>query len=279
MIKGDITDGALLEEALKDIDVLIHLAAAMGGSLLSRDEFHRINVLGTETILNAAEKAGVKKILHFSSAGVLGSVKKNEIADELYPLHPISAYDKTKLEGERIALSEAPKDVDVLVIRPGWVYGPGDRRTFKLIQAIAKKRFALFTQGIELQTPIYIDDLLQGILLVMERGKSGEIYNLAGDEILNVRKMVETIGAATGRHIPKLRIPRFALQVVALTMEKAFRLFKREAPLTRGKLAFFIHPKPLSIEKAKKDLGYAPQINFSMGMEKAILWYREHGWL
>ena len=279
IVEGDIGNEGRLIEALKEIDILFHLAAALGGSPLGLDEFRRINLEGTQHALRAASRAGVPKVIHFSSAGVLGSVEAGKTAGEDYPTHPISAYDITKLEGEQVALQNARKNLDVRVIRPGWVYGPGDRRTFKLIKAIAHKRFFLVTKGKAWQTPVFVDDLVAGTLLVADKGESGEIYNISGPEVLTVRKIVETIGAATGQRIPRFTLPLFPVRVAAWSMENAFRLFKREAPLTRGKLAFFIYPKPLSIDKALYALGYAPQIDFQTGMTHTVRWCRDQGWL
>ncbi len=279
VFEGDIGNERVLEDALRDTDVLFHLAAALGASLIHRNEFYRINAVGTEKVLDAAFKAGVKKAVHFSSAGVLGAVQNNEAANESYPPHPISTYDQSKLEGEKIALKRAKEGKPVLVIRPGWVYGPGDRRTFKLIRAIARRKFILVTRGLAHQTPIYIDDLLQGVLQCLEKGRDGEIYNIAGDEVLTVRQIVENIAVATNSTIPKLTLPLFPTKVAAWKLEKTFGLFKKEAPLTSGKLAFFIHPKPLSIQKAARELGFIPQTHFQEGMAQTVNWYREQGWL
>jgi nucleoside-diphosphate-sugar epimerase len=276
---GDIGDKKVMEDALRGVDVLFHLAAALGGSLIDKNEFFRINASGTQNVLEAAFNAGVKKVLHFSSAGVLGSVKNNEAADEGYPTGPISAYDQSKLAGEKIALNHAKEGKPVVVIRPGWVYGHGDRRTFKLIRAIALKKFILVTRGQAHQTPVFIDDLLQGVMMCVEQGRYGEIYNIAGDEVLTVRQIVEDIAIATNSSIPKMTLPLFPTKVAAWKLEKAFRLFHKEAPLTSGKLAFFIHPKPLSIQKAARELGYVPQTNFKTGIVQAVAWYRKHGWL
>jgi dihydroflavonol-4-reductase len=279
IIQGDITDPDSFKEALKGTDVLFHMAAALGASLISKKEFSQINAEGTANILRAAKEAGVKKIIHFSSAGVFGSVKKNERADENYPLNPINTYDKTKLEGENIAIRLKEQGMNIIILRPGWVYGPGDRRTFKLIKAIANKRFMLVTRGKAWQTPVFIDDLIKGIFLSLEKGKSGEIYHLAGAEVLTVKEMAETIAHCTETRIPLIFIPLFKAVPAAWIMEKIFSLFKKEAPLTRGKLSFFIHPKPLSIKKAQDELGYTPQIDFKTGMARTVDWYRENNWL
>ena len=279
VVRGDIRDFKVLRQALEGTDVLFHLAASLGSALISEDEFYQINVHGTRNILKAAQAQNIKKIVHLSSAGVLGSVNKNEIAEEDYPLNPMSIYDKSKLEGEKVALRMALEGMNIIVIRPGWVYGPGDRRTFKLIESIANKKFVLVTKGETWQTPIYIQDLLEGILLCAEKGQKGEIYHLSGGEVLRVREMVEIIASATGKKIPPFTLPLFPVKLAAWSLEKIFFLFRKEAPLNRAKLSFFIHPKPLSIKKAEKELGFAPQKNFKEGMALTVDWYRKNHWL
>jgi len=276
---GDITAPDSLIRSMEGADTVFHLAAALGASLIGADDFKRINVEGTKNTLTAAQKAGVKNFIHFSSAGVLGAVKNENTASEDYPCAPKNIYDQTKLDGEQIALNGSWEGLNVKVIRPGWVYGPGDRRTFKLIKAIAHKKFMLVSQGKIRQTPVYIDDLIHGTMLCSEKGKNGEIYNLTGNEVLTVKQMAEIIAQAAGTRIPKIRLPKIPTVGAAWILEKTFRLFHREAPLTMGKLAFFFHPKPLSIEKSIEQLGYTPKIGFHDGTTLAIAWYRQNGWL
>lgn len=278
-VKGSIESVEEWQHALDGQDALFHLAAALGGSLLSEEEFRLTNTEGTRNVLRAAQKAGVKKTVHFSSAGVLGTVRPGHAADETTPVCPQSIYDRTKLEAEKIALSAAGGGLPLVVVRPGWVYGPGDTRTFKLIKAIARKRFILVSGGRTRQTPVHIDDLLEGVILSLDKGKSGEVYHLAGGEILSVRDIAENIAEAAGSSIPGVSLPLLPAKLAAWKLETAFKLIGKEAPLTRGKLAFFIHPKPLAIDKAVQELGYAPQIGFKTGIAKTVLWYREHGWL
>jgi len=279
IVRGDINDFQTLSKALKGTDILFHLAAALGSSLIKKKEFFKINALGTKSVLKAAHEAGVKRVIHFSSAGVLGSVKDNQVATENFHLNPQDVYDKSKLEGEKEALLSAQEGMDVVIIRPGWVYGPGDRRTFRLIKAIAKKRFILVTKGNALQTPIFIQDLINGVLLCVEKGKKGEIYHLAGSEILKVKDIVKSIASATGTKIPPFSLPLFPVKLTAYFIGKIYSLLNKEAPLNLSKLAFFIHPKPLSIQKAKKELKFSPKTNFKEGLIKTVSWYRDQGWL
>jgi nucleoside-diphosphate-sugar epimerase len=279
IVEGDITNPDSLQGIFEGFDIVFHCAAALGASILSESDFFRINADGTKNVLQAAKKACVPKIVHFSSAGVLGSVEEDEAVREDVPLNPQNTYDRSKLEGENIARRSAEKGMNIIIVRPGWVYGPGDRRTFKLVKAIAKKRFVLITKGEALQTPVHIDDLVDGVFLCAEKGQRGQIYHIAGSEVLTVKGIVTAIASATGSKIPQVSLPLFPVRVVASSMERTFALFKKEAPLTRGKLSFFIHPKPLAIQKAKQELGYAPKINFAEGISQTVEWYKAHDWL
>lgn len=278
-VRGDIADRDLLEKELRGTDTLFHLASALGSALIPRAEFFRVNVHGTRTVLEAAAAAGVKIVIHFSSAGVLGHVRKGDIAAEDYPLRPKDVYDRSKLEGEMIALEFARQGLDVRVIRPGWVYGPEDRRTFKLVRAVVRGRLVLPGSGRTLQTPVHISDLMAGTLLCHEFGRRGEIYHLAGDEALSVRDITAAIARAADRKPPRLRLPLLPVKIGACLMGGAFRLFKREAPVNMSRLAFFIHAKPLDIRKATLELGYRPKMKFEEGMRHTVRWYRNEGWL
>lgn len=279
IVEGDITNPDSLKGLFREVDILFHCAAALGASVLSEGDFFRINAEGTKNVLQASKEAGVPKIVHFSSAGVLGSVEGGEVASEGYDPNPQNSYDRSKLEGERIARRFAEEGMDITIVRPGWVYGPGDRRTFKLIKAIAKNRFMLVTRGNTLQTPVHIGDLVEGVLLCTEKGQGGQIYHIAGSEVLRVKDIVTAIASATGSKIPPVSLPLLPVKIAASALEKAFAVFKKEAPLTRGRLSFFIHPKPLAIQKARQKLGYAPKISFSEGILETVEWSKAHNWL
>ena len=278
-IEGHIRNLTLLKEALSGTDVLFHLASALGASQIGRREFYAVNADGTRAVLEAARETGVRKVIHFSSAGALGHVLKGEIAGEDYPPDPRDLYDKSKLAGEQVAQDFARQGMDVVIIRPGWVYGPEDRRTLKLIRAIARGRYVLVSKGKTLQTPVFVLDLIQGTMLCAENGRKGEIYHLAGPEVLTVKIMVETIASAAGKKIPRFTIPLLPARCAAWLLGKTFSLFKKEAPLNPSRLSFFIHPKPLSSQKAVRELGYSPKINFHKGMFQTVAWYKEAGWL
>jgi nucleoside-diphosphate-sugar epimerase len=277
--QGDVRDESLAARAVEGVDVVFHLAAALGASRLGEEEFLAVNAGGTRAVLEAARKAGVQRAVHFSSAGVLGHVAGNEAVEEAHPLDPRDAYDRSKLAGERAALEIGGAGLDVVVVRPGWVYGPGDRRSFKLIRAIGRGRFLMVGRGRAKQTPVYVDDLVLGTMLAAAKGRRGEIYNLAGPEVLTVKAMAEEIAAACGRKLPRIAVPLGPTKAAAWALGKAFGAVGREAPLNPSRLAFFLHPKPLRIDKARAELGFAPQVAFKEGMARTVAWCRANGWL
>ncbi len=279
IVSGDVGDTVLLKKSLRGSDVLFHLAAALGASRIGGEEFLRINAGGTESVLSSAREAGVRKSVHFSSAGVIGKVSRGDLADEGYPLDPRNVYDRTKLEGEKIALRHASEGMDVVIVRPGWAYGPGDRRTLKLIKSIDRGRFFMVARGVGRQTPVFVNDLVEGTIVASTRGKRGEIYHLAGREVLGVERMAELIAAACGKKIPRFSLPFIPAKFAAFVLEKLFGMAGREAPLSRSKLSFFVDPKAMSIHKAERELGYSPRTDFAEGIGLTVAWYRENGWL
>jgi len=278
IVHGDVRDPGPWKDALRETDVVFHLAAALGASRLSEAEFIGTNAGATETLLRAAIEAGVPRIVHVSSAGVIGSVRPGETADESYPPNPRNAYDRSKLEAEKIARRIASGGNDVIIVRPGWAYGPGDRRTLKLIRSICRRRFIPVAPSRGRQTPVFIDDLALGILLAAEKGKAGETYHLAG-EILTVGAMAAAIAEACGVRIPPVSLPLPPMKAAAWIMGKAWGLAGREAPLSPSRMSFFAHPKALSSEKARRELGFRPAVDFKTGMARTVAWYRAQGWI
>jgi dihydroflavonol-4-reductase len=279
LFQGDIRDGAALETGMKGVDVVFHLAAAVGSSVTDSRAFHEVNVSGTQAVLAAAQRTKVRRVVHFSSIGALGRVGVGETAGEDYPPAPRTLYDKTKLAAEEAARRAVAAGLDVVVIRPGWVYGPHDRRTFKFIRAICRGRFALVAGAPGRQTPVFIDDLIAGVLLAADRGRAGALYHLAGDEILTPEEMARIVASACGVAVPRLKLPRIVAEAAAFILEKAFAQVKKEAFLNRAKLSFFLDDKAMSSARAKNEIGFKPETDFRAGCALTVAWYRQNGWL
>jgi dihydroflavonol-4-reductase len=276
---GDIQDERALRAAMQGVDAVFHLAAAVGSAVTDRRAFQAVNAGGTRAVLRAARAARVGRVVHCSSIGVLGAVRDGETAAEDYPPAPRTLYDRTKLAAEEAARAAAAAGLGVVILRPGWVYGPGDRRTFKFFRAVCRRRAALISGARGRQTPVYIDDLVSGVLLAAAQGRPGAVYHLAGDEVLTAEAMTRMAAEACGVAPPRLHLPLALARPAALMLEKAFALAGREAPFNRGKLAFFSDSKAMSSQRARTELGFVPRTDFRSGVRLAIAWYRENGWL
>lgn len=276
---GDLLDKSSLGEAVKEVDAVFHLAGALGGSILSTDVFFDVNAKGTENILKACEDSGIRRFIHCSSVGVLGDID-GPPAKEDYPCNPSDPYEESKLEGEKIALSFAKKGMPIVVVRPTWVYGPGDRRTLKLFRAIQRKRFFMVGDGKTFEHPVYISDLIDGMALLLEREiRAGEIFHIGGEEIVTIEELCNLIAAGLGVKIPGFRLPVGPVKLAGGLIEGIYKVFGREAPISPGKIGFFLKNRAYDISKAKRILGYFPKVRLKEGLPVTIRWYRDHGFL
>ena len=133
---GDITDKNSIKAAVKGIDVVYHIAALFRQARFPDRVYWQVNVQGTQNMLEAGYEEGVKRFVHCSTIGVLGHIT-NPPADETYPYNPGDVYQRSKCEGEKIALKFfRDKEFPVVVARPTAIYGPGDMRLFKLFKYV-----------------------------------------------------------------------------------------------------------------------------------------------
>jgi dihydroflavonol-4-reductase len=274
---GSITDPSAMAHCLEGIDVLFHLATALGNRIITDDEFFNINREGTRTVLDAAARCGVKKAIHYSSAGVYGKSSGFTAQKEDDPLSPVDVYERSKLAGEEVALSFSQR-MDIVVLRPGWVYGEGDRRTFKLIKQINSGLFFIAGSGKINHSPIYVEDLVKASVLAVDKGANGEIYNV-GFGMVPVEAMVETIAGSLSKKIFPIKFPIWMVYPPAFLLGKLFAVMGKEAPVSPAKLAFFMRGKPLDSSKLLNDFGIESFTSFAGGIERTVSWYRENGWL
>lgn len=276
---GDVTSPASLPAALAGADTVFHLASALGATPFGPQGFFAVNAEGTRHVLAAARAAGTRRIIHCSSVGVLGNIQ-GPPAGEDAPLRPEDDYERSKALGEEIAGGEAAAGLPVLIVRPGWAYGPGDRRTFKLMRAIAVRRFFFVGDGSTREHPVFIDDLTTGLARCRTADLApGEIITIAGDEIVTIEDLCSRIARAIEVPLTRLHVPREPLRTVARLLEVAFKAVGREAPLTRAKVDFFLKHRAYDTAKAKRLLGFAPLVRLDEGLPRTISWYRAQGWL
>jgi nucleoside-diphosphate-sugar epimerase len=272
-----VDDKQSINNLLRGIDIVFHLAAAQHEMNIPDKVFWDVNVAGTRNLLDASVQNGVKRFVHGSTIGVYG-VLDGKI-DENSPCNPDNIYGKTKLEGEKLVLSYKEK-LPVTVVRIPETYGPGDRRLLKLFKAVQKKVFGLIGKGQNLHHLIYVEDLVDGFLLAANNGNAvGKLFLLSGEKPITTDEMVRTVANSIGGSFPKFRFPLAPLWVIATIIESIFRPLGIQPPIHRRRMDFFRKSFTLVNEKAVKEIGFKPKISFEQGAKLTAEWYKQHGLL
>ncbi|MBW2493938.1 MAG: NAD-dependent epimerase/dehydratase family protein, partial [Deltaproteobacteria bacterium] len=169
IVIGDIADSGAVAELVSGADAVIHLVSNFRTASGPPESYHRVNVLGTRTVLEACREAGVGRLIHCSTIGVHGDVRSTP-ANESSPFNPGDLYQETKLEAEelvRAAAAQSPPDI--VIVRPCSMYGPGDMRMLKMFKMLSKRVFFLVGPCAENFHAVYIDDVVDGFVQILDR--------------------------------------------------------------------------------------------------------------
>lgn len=268
----DLRDASALAQALDGIEVVFHLASVHLDVHASYDEFKAVNVSAVERLVDLCGVARVRRLVHVSSVGVYGHVVSPP-ANENAPLDPQNDYERTKLAGERVARSAAARaNLDLVILRPSWVYGEGCPRTEKLLRAVRKGRFFYIGNGANLRHPLYIEDFLAALLLAADADSTiaGKTFNVAGPEWLSLERLVATAAQALEVPAPRLHIPRWLGFGTGWAAEQAGALLHVHPPISRRTLAFFENDNAFDIGAARRDLGFEPRVSWLEGVRHIV---------
>jgi len=271
IVVGDIRDSAM-HAAIADVDTVIHCAATIGSSSISREVLCSTNVEGTRNLVNAIKDSpNLQRFVHISTVAVVGETDPRTPAHEETPCRPLDAYGETKLLAEQIVLDAAIAGFPAVIARPMWIYGSGSLITTNLFRKIALRKLPMIGPARNTMQPVAIDDAVAGVLkCAVTDGIEGRIYNIAGPEILTIRSMCETIAQAMGTTLPRLSVPLAAAIPVARISELLFPVLGMTPLLTRKKLEFFLVNNSYSIERAGRELGWNPTITFERGVRQVV---------
>ncbi len=273
VIVGSLSDNSLLNNAVKNVDLIFHLAAAQHEMNIPDQKFWDVNVTGTKNLLEAAINSKVKRFIYGSTIGVYGSM--SGVIDENSPCNPTNIYGKTKLEAEKLVLSYNSK-LPTVAVRIPETYGPGDRRLLKAFKGIKKNMFFIIGKGKNLHHLIYVEDLIDGFLLAAKKDEAvGKVFLLGGPNPITTNEMVKIIAESLGAQVPKFHIPLIPMLFTAAVLENVLRPLGIQPPLHRRRMDFFVKSFSLSTEKAKKILGFNPSYNFRKGIDETRDWYNE----
>ena len=252
-VHGNILDSDLVNDLIKNVDVVVHFAAEshVDRSIAGSRDFIMTNVVGTHTLLEAARVNKISKFVHVSTDEVYGTIPTGSW-DENCPLLPNSPYSASKASSDLLVRSYArTHNLNVNVTRCSNNYGPYQfpEKVIPLFitNLMDNKKVPLYGEGLNVRDWLHVDDHCRGIYLVMESGRPGEIYNIGGGTELTNKELTELLLKAS---------------------DKDWSSVEQVEDRKGHDLRYSVN-----ISKISEELGYEPQVNFKSGLKDTIDWY------
>ncbi len=280
VVPGDLSRPESLSAAVEGIDVVYNIAALYRQAILPESVYRQVNAVGVGQLIEAAGRAGVRRVVHCSTVGVHGDIE-HPPANEDAPLRPDDVYQVSKVEGERIAREAGARaGIELVIARPSGIYGPGDRRLLKLFRGVARRRFVILGDGRIFYHLTYIDDLVEGFRLCGETpSAAGRTYILAGGEMPTLNELTALIAEEAHVPAPRIHAPVWPFWIAGAACEAICKPLGIEPPIYRRRVDFFTKSRAFDISRARAELGFAPTVGLREGIRKTLGWYRDRGWL
>lgn len=278
-VEADVSRTGPWQDRLGGADVVVHTAALVGMPS-STDRFWAVNTLGTHHVLQAAVRAGVRRVVLLSSVIVFGVEFPDGVTED-YPVRPTGVpYTDTKIAAEHVGLdTQIRSGIEVVIVRPGDVYGPGSRPwTVLPVRMIASRRIGVPGTGVH--SPVHVDDVVAGILLAADvAGAAGQIITLSGGVGVPTPEYFDHYARMLGhKRVP--RLPRAAMLAGAGVQAAAARRLGRSVELSPDAVRYLADRRgTYSVAKAREVLGWSPQIDLTEGMARTREWLLEQGLL
>lgn len=280
--RGEVYDERVIAGAMPGVQYIFHVAAAYRDPSIQDEMYTKVNYTSTLELAEAAlGLPSLRRFVHVSTVGVHGHVE-DPPADESYRFEPGDIYQQTKADAELWISSFArERSLPISIIRPAAIYGPGDRRLFKMFRMAKLPVFPLFGWGQGLFHMIHVEDLADILIRAALHPKAlGEVFIAGNAEPSRLRDIVRTIARELGN--PRIffaRFPALPLFLAADVCEKICRPLGIDPPLYRRRVAFFTKDRSFDTSKLRDVLGYRQSFSPEEGLRSTARWYREHGWL
>ncbi|MBI3946625.1 MAG: NAD-dependent epimerase/dehydratase family protein [Armatimonadetes bacterium] len=280
LVEGEITDREALRRAVRDVEVVHHLAGRLFAPGVPEAEYHRTHVEGTRALLAACrEQTGLKRLVHCSTTGVLG-VTGDRPAGEDAPAAPTNAYEATKWQSELLVRTSQQEGFPATIVRPGLVYGPGDLHLLGFFRSVQRGWFRPIGSRAVWFHPIYVDDLVDAFILGAEHPLAvGECFHVAGREPVTVAGLAAAIAVVLDTALPRGVLPLPVARAAATLGGLLPARLKPLAPLTPSRLDFLTHSRVYDTGKAQRLLGFTADTGLHTGLIRAVAWYRERSLL
>ncbi len=283
LFKGDLLDAGSLKKAARGTDAVFHVAAFAKPWAKDDQTFYRLNVDGALNVFHAALEAGVKRIVFTSTAGVISPSKDGVPSDETTPrwVEHFTHYERSKAKAEKEARKLAAKEgLEIITVNPTRVYGPGllsdSNGVTRMVKMYLEGKFRLIPgDGNSIGNYVFIDDVVEGHLKAMEKGRPGERYILGGENA-TFNEFFQILSQLTGKEQRLFKIPIPIIHFAARLMEIRADLTNKDPLLTPPWVRKYLYNWQLSTQKAEKELGYNPT-PLPEGLRKTVEWLRRVG--
>lgn len=233
-VEGRLEDASVLQEGLRGVDRVVHLAALVSFRPEDRNAMFAINVAGTQQLAALARAANVRRFLHVSTISAVAYSDEPEVLNEDAPFNfgPLKiGYSDSKFAAEQKVLEEARRGLDAVIVNPPSMYGPGDRRKGddSLLTAVMQGKVKMAPSGgTNVAT---VDDVCEGMLAALDRGRTGERYLLCGENLTGL-ELLQRIAKVVGGRAPKRAAPRSLLLALSRLLRWKERLLGSKPPIT-----------------------------------------------
>lgn len=278
---GDVTDLHSLLSAFEGIDTVFHLAGLIAYKKSERAKMEKINVQGTANVIEACRASHVRKLVHLSSVVAVGAgFNPDQVLNENseYNVHHLNlGYFETKFEAEKLVIQACQKKiVDAVILNPSTIYGPGDAKkgSRKTQLKVAQGKFKYYTSGGV--NVVSVEDVVEGVLSAWKKGKTGERYILAGENLL-IKDLFRIIAEKAGVEPPQKPLPAVALHAIGLAGD-LLGVFGIASPISRENAwtATLFHWFDSS--KAQRELDFKPR-PAEIAISQSVQWIKENGLL
>ncbi len=279
VVCGDVAQPGAWQDHAAGCELVIHTAATVSLRLERPEEVWRANVLGTAHAVDAAARSGAERFVHFSSVTAFGFDFPDGV-EETYPVHNTYVpYPDTKIASEQVVLqAHIEGRVSATIIRPGDVYGPRSRAWAVIpVQLIKARRFTLPGGGRGIHSPVYIDNLVDGVALAAASPDAvGQIFTLSDGVGVPCREFFRPHADLVGRRL--LTLPTPVAIGAAAVVQRVARLQPGDNDINPGSVRYLLRRGTYSNAKARKVLGWEPRVGVPEGLERTMEWLRAEGY-
>jgi len=281
-IYGNVLDYSSILEAVHGVDVVFHTAGSILEWASPEDPVWELNFNGVRNVCRACTEAGVKRLVHTSTAATIGSAPHGELTDEyrMWDMWDTGLYSRSKFLGEKEAFEWGARGLDLVVACPHQILGDwdtGPSTPGRIVLDFLHGRIPAYIDAVS--QFVDVDDVAMGHILMAEKGQKGHRYILAGPQPVTAKEFLDFIAEISGLPAPKFKVPTWVVEAVSRPIQWTSDYITKKYPLlTIGNARMLEKNMAASIQKATQELGYEPG-DWKQAVVKAVKWFYDHGYI